>query len=409
MKYLIVVYDGMADYPIPALNGGTPMSAAKKPAMDELAKSSLIGTVSNVPSHMVPESDTANLAILSYDPEIYSHGRSPLEALSMGLTMGEDDTAIRCNLVCLSEEEKEYPNRRMLDYSSGEISTAEAKALIDALQKELGNEFFRFHCGISYRHCLMSKIPCTYDFDRPHSITGEVIGPHLPAGDAVTPFRELMEKSYPVLNTHPVNLERAKNGKPKANSIWLWSPGTKPALPLFKDKWGLKGTVVCAVDLIKGIGLCAGMEVPSVEGATGNFSTNYRGKGEAAIDAFRRGSDLVYVHVEAPDESGHHANVEEKIQSIERIDENILSPAVSYLRQSGEPFRVLCLPDHPTPVSVRTHTLDPVPFMIYDSSKPRKGVPVFTEKTAKDAGLYLEHGYELMGLFVDPRPEKEGN
>ena len=401
MKYLVVVYDGMADYPLEELNGGTPMTVAKKPTMDFLAADSQIGTVSNVPSHMVPESDTANLAILSYDPAVYSRGRSPLEAVSMGIEMQPDETAFRCNIVSLSEGDCAYEDRTMLDYSSGEITTPEADVLIRAVQEKFGNEFRHFYTGISYRHCLIWKdIPSLYNFARPHDITDRCIREYVPQGEEGRPYLELMKASFDLLNNHPLNLQRAKEGKPKANSLWLWSPGKKPALPNFKEKWGLNGTVICAVDLIKGIGLCAGMKVPAVEGVTGNITTNFANKGRAAIDAFESGSDFVYVHVEAPDESGHHGDIGDKILSIEKIDSDILTPVYEYLKKSGDSFRILCLPDHPTPICKKTHTIDPVPFMIYASGEKQNGVASFTEESARNKNFYLEHGYDLLGYLI---------
>ena len=405
MKFLVVVYDGMADYKIPSLSDRTPMEAAKKPYLDSLSRAALVGTVSNVPSGMVPESDTANLAILSYDPRTYSRGRSPLEAMSMGLTMQPDDTALRCNLVALSEDEP-YEEKRMLDHSADEITTPEADQLIRALEAALGNEQRHLYTGISYRHCLLWKNALDrYDFARPHDIIGKTIADYLPKGEEGAPFYRFMRESYDILKDHPVNIERRRRGLKAANSAWLWSPGKKPALPSFFEKWGLHGSVVSAVDLIKGIGICAGMEVLEVEGATGNVHTNYRGKAEAAIDAFRRGQDYVYIHVEAPDECGHRAEIENKVLSIERIDSEILAPVCEHLKASGEVYRVLVLPDHPTPIALRTHTSDPVPYMIYESDKAHMGVAPFTEATAAACRRYLADGTDLMEIFLGRKPK----
>ncbi len=405
MKFLVVVYDGMADYKIPALSDRTPMEAAKKPYLDSLSRAALIGTVSNVPEGMVPESDTANLSILSYDPRTYSRGRSPLEAMSMGLTMHPEDTALRCNLVALSEEEP-YEEKRMLDHSADEITTPEADQLIRALEDALGTEERHLYTGISYRHCLLWKNAIdNYNFARPHDIIGKTIADYLPKGEEGAPFYRFMRQSYDVLKDHPVNIERRRRGLKAANSAWLWSPGKKPALPSFYEKWGLQGSVVSAVDLIKGIGICAGMEVLNVEGATGNVHTNYRGKAEAAIDAFRRGRDYVYIHVEAPDECGHRAEIENKVLSIERIDSEILTPVCEYLKASGEPYRVLVLPDHPTPIALRTHTSDPVPYMIYESDKAHMGTAPFTEATAAACRRYLADGTDLMEIFLGKTPQ----
>ncbi len=404
MKYLIVIPDGMADEPISALGGLTPMAKAVKPCMDRLVKTALVGTVSNVPQGMVPESDTANLAILSYDPKIYSKGRSPLEAVSMGIDMKPDETAYRCNVVTLTDNGEDYDDKIILDHSADEITTPEADLLVKALQEKLGDDTKTFHTGISYRHCLIWKNgDDRYPFMRPHDILGKRIGDYLPkkenGGEA---FYRLMRDSFDILDHHPVNEERRRRGLKPANSAWLWSPGKKPQLPSFKQKWGLDAAVISAVDLIKGIGLCAGMRSIDVPGATGNVHTNYRGKAEAAVGAFRDGCDLVYVHVEAPDECGHRAELENKVLSIEKIDAEILAPVVEYLQSTGEPYRVMVLPDHPTPIRVRTHTIDPVPFFIYDPQKPLPGADAFTEAAAAAKNNYLPNGYRLMELLTKP-------
>lgn len=402
MKYLVLIPDGMADEPIAELANRTPMEAADKPTMDMLVKKSLVGTVLNVPAGMVPESDTANMAILSFDPKIYSHGRSPLEAVSMGLTMGPDQTAYRCNLVTLSEEQDCYEDRVMIDHSADEISTEEADVLIHALQDALGNAQKTFYTGVSYRHCILWHGGDEhYNFMRPHDIPGRVIRDYLPKEEnGGAPFLDLMKQSYDILNHHPVNEARRARGLRPANSAWLWSPGRKPQLPSFKEKWGLDATVISAVDLIKGIGICAGMRTVNVPGATGNVHTNYDGKAAAAISAFRDGSDYVYVHVEAPDECGHRAEIENKVLSIELIDKKILAPVLSYLESTGEDFRILVLPDHPTPIRLRTHTSNPVPFFLYCSDRAHKGTEVFSEAAGASTGYYLPDGFELMNLMV---------
>jgi len=401
VKYLVLIPDGMADERIPSLNDKTPMEAASKPNMDALAALSQVGLVSNVPEGMVPESDTANMAILSFDPKVYSKGRSPLEAVSMGLTMRDDEVAYRCNIVTLSDE-GEYDEKIMLDHSADEITTAEADELIKALDKALGNELRRFYTGVSYRHCILWQGGCdTYNFSRPHDILGQCIKEYLPSGEDGKVFYELMKASWDVLDHHPVNEARRERGLRPANSIWLWSPGKKPALPSFKEKWGLDATVISAVDLIKGIGLCAGMKSVDVEGATGNVHTNYDGKAQAAIEAFKNGSDYVYIHVEGPDECGHRAEVENKVLSVELIDKKILGPVYEYLKNCGDDFKIMVLPDHPTPTRLRTHTIDPVPFFIYSSKKAEKGVPTFSEATAKTTGLYVPHGHTLMELLIE--------
>ena len=403
MKYLVLIPDGMADEPIEALGNQTPMQKANKPVMDMLASKSVVGTVSNIPNGMVPESDTANMAILSFDPKVYSKGRSPLEAVSMGIEMKPDETAYRCNVVTLTEDQDTYEDRVILDHSADEITTAEADLLIKTLQEKMGDEIKTFYTGVSYRHCLIWKNGNdTYNFMRPHDILGKRIGEYLPrVEDGGADFLKLMKKSYDILKDHPVNIDRKARGLKPANSAWLWSPGKKPQLPSFKEKWGLNAAVISAVDLIKGIGLCAEMQSIDVEGATGNVHTNYDGKARAAIEAFQNGADYVYVHVEGPDECGHRAEMDNKVLSIERIDEKILKPVYEYLQRCGEPYKIMVLPDHPTPVRLRTHTIDPVPFFIYSSEKDETGVETFDERTAAACPLYIADGFELMSRLMD--------
>lgn len=402
MKYLVLIPDGMADRPVAALDGRTPMQAARKPCMDALAARATVGLVSNVPEGMVPESDTANMAILSFDPKVYSRGRSPLEAISMGLSMAPDETAYRCNVVTLSEE-GEYEDKIMLDHSADEITTAEADELIKALEAHFGNDCRHFYTGVSYRHCILWKNGNdTYDFSRPHDIIGRPIREYLPSEEnGGGEFRRLMKESYEVLNHHPVNEARRARGLKPANSAWLWSPGKKPRLPDFTEKWGIQGTVISAVDLIKGIGLCAGMKSVDVEGATGNVHTNYDGKARAAIKAFEDGADLVYIHVEGPDECGHRAETENKVLSIELIDQKILAPVYEYLKTSGEDFKILVLPDHPTPIEIRTHSMEPVPFFLFDSRRDVCGVETFTEASAAECGLYIPDGFTLLDRVIE--------
>ncbi len=401
MKYIVMLGDGMADLPIAQLGKKTPLEAANKPNMDFLASRGTNGTVDTVPEGMVPESDTANLAIFGYDPRVYSKGRSPLEAASMGIIMQDDETAIRANIVSLGGD-GDYEDLVMLDHSSDEIPTSQARVLIDAVQEKFGNDFMHFYCGISYRHCLIWKnFPDFNDFSRPHDIIGRRIGDYLPYSESGRPMRQLMKASYDFLNNHPLNLEREKQGLKKANSLWLWSPGKKPSLPSFYEKTGLKGSVVCAVDLIKGIGHCAGMTVPEVEGATGTLDTNYISKRDTAIEQLKNGADLVYIHVEAPDECGHQGNAADKIKSIENIDKYILSGLLDYLRSTDEPFRILLLPDHPTPVSVRTHTRAPVPFVLYDSENEQaSGITQYSERSAESTGLYVDKGEKLIKMMM---------
>ena len=402
MKYLVLIPDGMADRPIEALGHRTPMEAAVKPCMDTLAARATVGLVSNVPEGMVPESDTANMAILSFDPKVYSRGRSPLEAISMGLEMAPDETAYRCNVVTLSDG-GEYEDKIMLDHSADEITTAEADELIKSLEAHFGTNYRHFYTGVSYRHCILWKDGNdTYDFSRPHDIIGRCIRDYLPKEEnGGGEFYRLMKESFEVLDRHPVNMARRARGLKPANSAWLWSPGKKPRLPSFTEKWGISGTVISAVDLIKGIGLCAGMKSLDVEGATGNVHTNYDGKAQAAITAFKEGADLVYIHVEGPDECGHRAETDNKVLSVELIDRKILSPVYEYLKTTAEDFKILVLPDHPTPIEIRTHSMEPVPFFLYDSRKDVRGVAAFTEATAAETGLYIPDGFTLLERVIE--------
>ena len=400
-KYFVLIPDGMADERVAALNNRTPMEAAYKPCMDYLASRSTVGLVSNVPEGMVPESDTANMAILSFDPKVYSRGRSPLEAISMGLEIAPDETAYRCNVVTLSDD-GEYDQKVMLDHSADEITTAEANELIQALEAHFGNEMRHFYTGVSYRHCILWKNGNdTYDFSRPHDIIGRTIGEYLPKEEnGGGEFYRLMKESFDVLNHHPVIEARRARGLKPSNSAWLWSPGKKPHLPCFTEKWNLRGTVISAVDLITGSGLCAGMESVDVDGATGNVHTNYDGKAQAAIQAFRDVAEFVYVHVEGPDECGHRAETENKVLSIELIDQKILTPVYEYLKTCGDPFRIMVLPDHPTPLRIRTHSSDPVPFFIFDSQTEAKGVSAFSEATAAETGVYIPAGHTLLDKLI---------
>ena len=402
MKYFVLIPDGMADEKVAALGNMTPMEKANKPTCDMLAKDAYIGTVSNVPQGMVPESDTANLAVMSYDPKVYSKGRSPLEAVSMGIDMKPDETAYRFNLLTLTDDDSAYDDKYMVDNSADEITTEEADELVKALQAKFGNENRHFYTGVSYRHCLIIKNGNDkYPFARPHDIINQPIKDYLPKGEDGKEFYDLMKASWDVLANHPVNVARRARGLKPANSIWLWSPGKKPSLPSFSDKWHLKAAVISAVDLIKGIGICAGMQTFNVEGATGNVNTNYKGKANAAINAFKEGYEYVYVHVEAPDECGHRAETDNKVLSVEKIDGEILKPVYEYLKSTGEAFKIMILPDHPTPVRLRTHTIDPVPFMIYSSENKYDGVDKFSEETAASKNNYHANGFKLMDLLIE--------
>ena len=400
MKYAVIIGDGMSDYRHEKLGNKTPLEVAKKPYMDMMAQKGIIGFSHNVPMDMVPESDTANLAVLGYDPKIYSKGRSPLEAVSMGIDMKSNETAFPANVVTLGDEEG-YENKTMIDHSADEITTKEADQLIKTIDEELGDEIKKFYTGVSYRHCLIWKdAPENLEFMRPHDILGQKISGYLPP----EPFLTLQKKSYEILSKHPVNLDRISRGLRPANSLWLWSPGKKPALPSFAQKWGLSGAVISAVDLIKGIGLCAGMRSIDVPGATGNVNTNYTGKADAAVKAFRDGTDFVYIHVEGPDECGHRAELDNKVKAIERIDREILRPVFDYLARCGEDYKIMILPDHPTPICTRTHAMDPVPFLIYDSANEHEsGVDRLDEEHAASTGLYVESGYKLLDMMIAKR------
>ncbi len=401
MKYLVMLCDGMADEPNEALGNSTPMEKANKPCMDSLAAKAEVGIVKTVAEGLKPGSDVANLSVLGYEPAVYYSGRSPLEAASIGIDLKDTDVTLRCNLVTLSDEE-DYEKKTILDYCADDISSEEAKILIEYIQEKLGNDKFRFYPGVSYRHCLVwsNGNPHPGVLTPPHDITGKVITDYIPKGDAVDELYDLMKKSYDLLKDHPVNKARIARGKRPANSIWLWGEGTKPLLDNFSEKFGKKGSMISAVDLLKGIAICAGMNSVDVEGATGYLDTNFDGKCKAAIEEFKNGADLVYIHVEAPDECGHRGEIENKVKAIEMIDEHILAPVVEFLRGYDD-FAVLVCPDHPTPLSIRTHTSTPVPYLIYDSKNEiDSGVKVFCEKEARETGNYIEKGFTMMNYFL---------
>lgn len=403
MKYAVVLCDGMADYPISALKEQTPMAVAKKPCMDFLAAKGEVGLVKTVPDGMKPGSDVANLSVMGYDPAQYYTGRSPLEAASIGIDLQDTDVTLRCNLVTLSDEE-DYQSKTMVDYCADDISSQEAKILIEYIQEKLGDDDFHFYPGVSYRHCLVWKHgePHPGSLTPPHDITGRKIAQYIPEGPCVAKLYEMMVQSYSLLKEHPINQERIKRGKRPANSIWLWGEGQRPRLDSFEAKFHKKGSVVSAVDLIKGIGLCAKMTSVDVEGATGYIDTNFTGKMEAALKEFQRGQDFVYIHVEAPDECGHRGELENKIRAIELIDEKILAPLTEALRGIG-PFRVMVLPDHPTPLATKTHAGDPVPYLIYDSTQEKNsGVSCFCEAAAKQTGNYVAAGPMLIEKLFAP-------
>lgn len=384
----------MADRPIPELDGKTPLEYANAPMMEELAKQSEVGLVSTIPEGMSPGSDTANMSVCGYDPKIYYTGRSPLEALSIGVAMKDTDVAIRTNVVTVSDDDLPYEEKTIIDHSSSEIDTEDAAILMEAVQKELGNEMFSYYVGTSYRHLLIWDKGSVVELTPPHDILGRTIGEYLPKESLLF---EMQKKSYEILNNHPINIARAEKGLNKANSIWFWGAGTKPILTSFEEKTGKKGAMISAVDLLKGIAVGAGMDNKVVEGANGQLHTNYEGKAQAAVDALtKEGYDFAYIHVEAPDEMGHQGSVERKVQAIEYLDERIIRYVKEAMDASGEDYRMLILPDHPTPIEVRTHTSEPVPYLLYDSTENMDNHWSYTEKCAKAGGIYRAKGHELI-------------
>ena len=394
MKYLVILGDGMADRPIESLDGRTPLAYADTPMMNQLAEKGEIGMVHTIPDGMSPGSDTANLSVLGYDPRKYYSGRSPLEALSIGVPMKDTDIALRCNVVTLSEEEENYEERTIIDHSSGEISTEDAAVLLEAVRKELETEEFRYYAGTSYRHLLIWDKGETADLTPPHDILGQQIGDNLPKEQKL---REMMKKSYDILVNHPINQERKKQGKNPANSCWFWGAGTRPQLSSFEEKTGKKGAMISAVDLLKGIAVGTSMKVITVNGANGGLNTNYEGKAQAAVDVLtKEGCDFVYVHLEGPDEMGHQGSTERKVQAIENLDQRIIRPIVEGLRAAGEDFRMVILPDHPTPVSLRTHTAGNVPYLMYDSTMEQAHSWKYNEEEAEKSGNLIVEGHKLI-------------
>lgn len=400
MKYVVVLYDGMADYPVPALGGKTPMMLAKKPNLDYLAQRSEVGLVRTVPKGMKPGSDVANMSVMGFDPAKYYTGRSPLEAASIGIDMKPTDVSLRCNLVTLSEDEKPYEEKTIEDYCADDISSEEGAKLIEAVNKELQNDIFKFYPGVSYRHCLIWKNGTTDlgNLTPPHDITGKVITEYLSKSENARVLIDMMKKSYDILKDHPVNLARKARGKRPGNSIWLWGEGTRPAFSSFEELNGITGGVVSAVDLIKGIGGCAGMEVAEVEGATGYIDTNFEGKAKAALDILER-NDLVYIHFEATDECGHRNEPENKVRAIELIDERVLPILFDGLKKYDD-YKIMILPDHPTPIVTRTHASDPVPYLIYHKNNEQHGVDTINEETAAATGVFIDYGPGIMGHFI---------
>ncbi|GAW93352.1 cofactor-independent phosphoglycerate mutase [Calderihabitans maritimus] len=401
MKYVVILGDGMADYPIEEIGGKTPLDYARTPNMDRLAASGRIGLVKTVPDGFSPGSDVANLSVMGFDPRRYYTGRSPLEAIGMGVSLNDSDITFRCNLVTLSDE-ADYRRKTMVDYCADEITTAEAAELIDEVNRRLGNEDFRFYAGVSYRHLMVwNNGPHELEMTPPHDISGRTIGNYLPRGEGSDILLELMMESYGFLGEHPVNRARMERGLKPANSLWFWGQGRKPVLPPFSEKFGLTGAIISAVDLTKGIGKCAGLEAVNVPGATGNIRTNFRGKALAALEQLEAGKDFVYIHIEAPDEAGHRGELETKIKAIEEIDEKVVGEVWRGL-EKFESYRIMVLCDHFTPLSLRTHVADPVPFAIYQKGWPERNNHEigFNEQSAVSTGLIIEEGYRLMDHFI---------
>ncbi len=400
MKYVVILGDGMADYKNEKLGGKTPLDIANKPFIDSLAKMGEVGLCKTIPDGMKPGSDVANLSVLGYNPKECYTGRSPLEAASIGISLKDTDVTLRANLVTLSDEEN-FEDKTMLDYSAGEISTEEARELIKSVAEVINNDKIKLYAGISYRHCLVvDNGVLAGDFTPPHDITGKPIKEYLPKSEVGKAHLEIMKKSVEVLKNHPVNLDRIKRGKNPATSLWFWGEGTKPSLQNFEERFGLKGAMISAVDLLKGIGKLSSMEVVEVEGATGNYDTNFKGKAEATVKALKSGNDFVYLHMEAPDECGHHGDAKNKIYSIEQISEVVVKYIVEELEKTGEDFAVLIAPDHPTPLCIMTHVSDPVPYLIYRSNNQINGVDKYNEDNAENTGIFIDSGVELMKRFL---------
>lgn len=399
MKYIIVLSDGMAGRPLEELGGKTTLEAADTPNFDRLAEKAEIGLASMVPEGMAPGSDTANLSVMGYDPKIYYTGRSPLEALSIGVDMAADDVSFRCNLVTLTEDGGAYEDQKIIDHSSSEISTEDSTVLLEALKEGLKREGYEFYAGTSYRHLLIWKHGKVLELTAPHDILTKTVGEYLPK-DLV--LLDMMKKSYEILKDHPINVERKKQGLNPANSAWFWGAGTRPALASFEEKTGKKGVMISAVDLLKGIAVGADMDRIIVEGANGGLHTNYEGKADAAIHALLEdGYDFAYVHVEAPDEMGHMGSMTDKITAIENVDGRVVARITEAMERSGEDYRLMILPDHPTPICVRTHTSEPVPYMIYDSRKAIDGIHTYNEKEAAKSTCIWKDGYRLIDHLLE--------
>lgn len=391
MKFVVILGDGMADLPLATLQGKTPLQAAKTPQMDLAAKQGRNGLASTVPDGFPPGSDVANLSVVGYSPQKYYSGRAPLEAAAMGVHLGEGEIAFRCNFVTIQDG-------MMNDYSAGHITSAEGRELIDALKPIVPGQ--RLYAGVSYRNLLVIKSGAEAICTPPHDISDQSIKDHLPRGQGASLLIELMEASKSVLADHPVNQKRLELGKKPANMIWLWGQGPAPSMPSFQQKYGLTGAMISAVDLLKGIGVYAGLEVIDVPGATGTLDTNYEGKVKATLDALKR-LDFVYLHVEAPDEAGHEGDLEQKVKAIELFDQKVVGPIIEGLRSQGEDWRVLIMPDHATPISIKTHSRDPVPFIVMGTGIVPDNVERFDEESAKRGGYGMVEATELIGMLTN--------
>ncbi len=399
MKYIIILGDGMADEPIEELGGKTPLEYAVTPTMDQLAKKSEIGLCYTIPEGMKPGSDTANLSVLGYNPRQYYTGRSPLEALSIGVDMKPTDIALRCNIVTVSDDNLPYEEKTIIDHSSSEISTEDAAILLEAVRKELENDTYKYYVGTSYRHLTIWDKGEAVELVPPHDILGKVIGTYLPQDEYL---KDMMKKSYDILNNHPLNIERAKKGLNKANSIWFWGAGTRPALTSFEEKFHKKGSMISAVDLLKGIAAGADMKVVEVEGADGTLHTNYVGKAMAGVkELLEKNCDFVYIHIEAPDEMGHQGSIPNKIKAVEYLDDKVIRVVKEQMDLSKVPYRMLIMPDHPTPIHCRTHTSDPVPYMFYDSTKELNNSWNYNEAEARESGNIVNRGYEIINKLFE--------
>lgn len=397
MKYVVILGDGMADEPLEVLGNKTPLEYANTPTLDMLSPKSELGLCHTIPEGMKPGSDVANMSVLGYDSRANYSGRSPLEALSIGVPMKDTDIAFRCNIVSITDDPAlSFEEQTIIDHSSSEISTEDCAILLEAVRRELEDDEFKFYLGTSYRHCLIQDHGQVIDLVQPHDVLGTTIGQHLPTGR----FAQMMERSFEILKNHPLNIERKKQGLNPANCCWFWGAGTKPTLGSFEDKTGKKGMMISAVDLLKGIAVGTGMGVASVKGATGGLETNYEGKVQAALDALKEGYDLAYIHVEAPDEMGHQGSVERKVKAIEYLDERVIKPIYESLKDEGADFKLLITPDHPTPIRLRTHTNAPVPYLIYDSTSEQANSWHYNEREAGLSGNYISVGHELMGHFL---------